>query len=329
MNVPFIKILINRFYLLKILALLADDLRWGLNLKRGKIDTDSGAIHSTFSEEKSLRYIEEVFQDYKHYGNITNFYGKIAEIGPGDNAGIALLLRADGCEKVDLIDRFYSHRDPNQQNKIYESLSKIYPIGQYRIGEGWNDQNLSGVKWKTGQAAEEYFKSFAQEFGDGYDFILSRAVLEHLYNPLKALSDMVGCLKPGGKMLHKIDLRDHGMFTPMHHELTFLNIPGSIYRLMTRNSGRPNRILVHRYREILKQLKYINKIDYSILVTGLSGLGEVSPHQKVENINVEDKQRAENYVKTQRRYLAKEFQEVSNLDLSINGIFLIIEKQLS
>ncbi|MBD2087554.1 hypothetical protein NDI49_08365 [Trichocoleus sp. ST-U3] len=48
-------------------------------------------------------------------------------------------------------------------------------------------------------------------------------------------------------MFHKIDLRDHGMLTARQHEVTFLQLPTYIYPYMVRNSGRLNRILVHRY----------------------------------------------------------------------------------
>lgn len=58
---------------------------------------------------------------------------------------------------------------------------------------------------------------------------------------------MVACLKQGGQMFHKIDLRDHGMLTARQHEVTFLQLPTYIYPYMVRNSGRLNRILVHRY----------------------------------------------------------------------------------
>jgi hypothetical protein len=49
----------------------------------------------TRSTAKSVGYIEEVFTDYKKYGNIEKFFGVAAEIGPGDNAGVALLMKSN------------------------------------------------------------------------------------------------------------------------------------------------------------------------------------------------------------------------------------------
>jgi len=51
----------------------------------------------------------------------------------------------------------------------------------------------------------------------------------------------------GGMLLHKVDLRDHGMFSGAHHELKYFEVPtGST--LHDRCCGRPNRVLVSAYR---------------------------------------------------------------------------------
>ena len=45
------------------------------------------------------------------------------------------------------------------------------------------------------------------------DVIISRAVLEHVFDLDTAFGAMHRLLKPGGRMAHKVDLRDHGLFT--------------------------------------------------------------------------------------------------------------------
>ena len=92
-------------------------------------------------------------------------------------------------------------------------------------------------------------------------------VLEHLFDPIGALRDMAKSLKPGGCLIHRIDLRDHGMFLN-HHPLTYLTINELIYRRMTSESGRPNRILIHRYREWLEE----SNLDGEIRITRLAGI---------------------------------------------------------
>jgi SAM-dependent methyltransferase len=321
-----IKTLMNTFPSVKIAAFVADDFLHGLRLISGPIGTDSGSTHATLSATESLSYIEEVFTDYKKYGGLEKFFGRVAEIGPGDSAGVALLMRGDGCTQIDLVDRYLSHRNPEQQSRIYEALAQKYKLDSLKTKDFWDERALAGITWRIGQASEIYFSKCAQEQGEIYDFIVSRAVLEHLYDPLSALQDMVACVKPGGRMFHKIDFRDHNMFSQTHHELTFLEVPSSIYPLMVRNSGRPNRILLHRYRTILESMKNSGLIDYSILVTRLVSVGEITPHEIFENIPIDKRQQAINFVEEHRKKFAMEFRDIDNQDLAISGIFLTVTK---
>jgi SAM-dependent methyltransferase len=322
-----IKNFVDRYPLVKSLGFAVNDLGWGFSLARGKFDSESGTIHSQLTPADSVRYIETVFEDYKQYAGIDRFDGKACEVGPGDNAGVALLMRREGCEHVDLIDRYFSNRDVEQQSKIYQAINDFHSIETFRTSPVWDERGFSGVNWHIGQAAEIYFDNCAKTSGETYDFILSRAVLEHLYDPLFALKQMVNCLKPGGKVAHKIDFRDHGMFSATQPELTFLEIPTGIYRLMVKNSGRPNRILIHRYRELLAQLKSDGLIEYSLLVTNLAAVGEIIPHQRFEDIDPDLKHQSVKFVEAHRHQFASEFAKVSSEDLSVSGIFLIITKQ--
>ena len=316
----------NRWPSLKAAILILDDLRWGIRLQSGHIETDSGATHAELSDEESVRYIEEVFADYKRYGKLDKLNGIAAEIGQGDNVGVAMLMRQDGCHQVGLVDRYESRRDSQQQDRIYDALSKKYGLEWLRSGHGWNDREMPGVVPKIGRPAEEYFEEYRRNLGPSYDAIVSRSVLEHLYNPLDALESMASCLKPGGRLIHKIDFRDHGLFTPQHHELTFLTFPRFIYRLMTRNSGRPNRILYHQYRDRLERLKTTGLIDYSLYVTRLTGIGDITPHQLYEEIPPAMWQQASEYVDRYRAQFAREFHHVDSRDLSVAGIFLVVTR---
>ena len=320
------KQLMNQSPSLKAAFMLIDDFRWGRRLRSGRIDSDSGTIHNELPVAESVRYIEEVFADYKHYGKLAAFTGLAAEVGPGDNAGVALLMRRDGCQEVHLIDRYFSRRDSNKQRKVYDALSEKYQLGWLRTGQTWNDQTLAGIVPKIGQAAEKYFEEYAASDGPRYDVIVSRSVLEHLYDPIGALDHMVRCLKPRGRLLHKIDMRDHALFTPEHHELTFLKFPRRLYWLMTRHSGRPNRILFHRYREQLERLKKQAGIDYSAYITRLVGVGELTPHLLYQDVPAALWQQAAQSVDRYRSGFAREFKQIESADLAITGVFVVLTK---
>ncbi|HEV2370686.1 MAG TPA: class I SAM-dependent methyltransferase [Streptosporangiaceae bacterium] len=307
----------------KSVAYIADDLGWGVRQRLGRIQSDSGSTHLAVPLDRSVDYLEGVFSDYTTYGGLDRLRGSAAEVGPGDNAGVALLLRQAGCESVELIDRFRSRRSPAQQRQIYEALAQQCGLERPAGAQDWDDEHLPGITWRVGLSAEAYFAGCARAGGRRYDLIVSRAALEHLYDPLGALRDMALCLRPGGRMVHKIDFRDHGMFTPTHPELTFLRFPRPVYRQMTRRSGRPNRVLLHRYRSLATELGRIAALDVTLLVTSLVGEGELSPHVPLAQIPADRLRQALTRVDAQRHRFAREFAGVSSVDLAVSGIFWV------
>lgn len=306
----------------KALAYAVDDLGRGLGQRLGRIQSESGSTHRALAVGESVGYVEAVFQDYLTYGGLDRLGGTAAEVGPGDNAGVGLLFRAAGCETVELIDRFRSHRSLEQQRRIYQALADRHDLPSPAGGD-WDDERLPGIVWRLGSSAEGYFAQRARDSQRRYDLIVSRAALEHLYDPLGAIRSMTACLGPGGRMAHKIDFRDHGMFTPTHPELTFLRYPAPLYRRMTRRSGRPNRVLLHRYRSLAEELRRSVGLEVTILATSLVGEGEITPHVPCAAVPAAALQRAVQRVEAERRHFAEEFNGVSSQDLAITGIFWV------
>jgi SAM-dependent methyltransferase len=305
----------------KSLAYVADDLGWGVRRRLGRIESESGSTHRALAIADSVAYVEEVFNDYLTYGGLDHFGGTAAEVGPGDNAGVALLLQWAGCETVDLVDRFRSRRSPDQQKLIYQALAHRHHLDS--LADSWDDERLPGIVWRLGSSAEDFFARHAQDAQPDYDLIVSRAALEHLYDPLGAIRSMAACLKHDGRMVHKIDFRDHGMFTPAHSELTFLHFPTVLYREMTRRSGRPNRVLLHRYSDLAEELGRSGSLEVTILVTSLVGEGEISPHVPFAALPPASLRRAVTEVESQRDRFAREFANVASEDLAVSGIFWI------
>jgi SAM-dependent methyltransferase len=229
----------------------------------------------------------------------------------------------NGCTQVDLVDKFYSRRDPSYHAKIVQKLTEASPA-LLRAGgntsEGrYEEAQIVGLSRHYGQqaSAEDFFRE-----NRGYDFIVSRAVLEHVDDPEASLTRMAMALNPGGMMLHKVDLTDHGMFTPEHGDLTFLRFPAWYYTLMTKGSGRPNRILADRYRDILRS----TGLDYRILVTKLIGVGSVIPHAEWDDIEPALRDKAVSGVHEVQQSLAGSFRCRESRDLAIGGIFIVAKK---
>jgi SAM-dependent methyltransferase len=257
-------------------------------------------------------YAEKVAGDY--LAHCPALGGRIAEVGPGGNAAVALNLLAHGAASVDLLDRFAFSHDPAHLQRLYLRIL----AGDARLaGRGLDAADLApDVRFHVGEeaAAERFFAEHR-----GYDAILSCAVLEHLYDPLGALEAMAAALNPGGVLLHQVDLRDHGMFSAAgHDELTFLTLPGWLYPHMTRRRGRPNRVLIDRYRETLAGLG----LDHRLLVTHLVGGEALAVPLPYEDIPADLRAAAQARVAAIRPRLASEFRAVGDTDLAISGFFL-------
>jgi hypothetical protein len=312
---------IKSSYLATVFYFLLTDRLARLKFFSGDIATRSGTIHSALSVEESLNYIEEVFGDYRHYSGCHRFHGRVAEVGPGDNCGVALLFLLDGCERVDLVDRFFSKRNVQAQAAIYQALLLRHPgLANFLRHATLTDETTFGSierHYGAGAAAETFFAA-----NTGYDFIVSRAVFEHLYDPRAALKCMTAALNSGGCLLHKVDLRDHGMFSGVHHELKFLEVPSWLYSWMTTGSGRPNRVLVHEYRDAMTQLG----LEGQLLVTRLAGIGDINPHLPYEDIRADHREASSAFIRSVRKRFAGAFSTVSDEDLSVSGVFLVARK---
>lgn len=310
---------LERWPYLKAVAFVAENAFWAVKLRVGWIRT-RWATHRALPLQESIDYIERVFADYLRYGGLRHFHGKVAELGPGDNAGVALLIRKDGGEHVDLIERFQPYVDERQRQRIYEALSKRHSLEA--DGSDPNGLGSAGITWII-TSAEKFLAACPD---DTYDFIISRAVLEHLAKPLGALRDMSRALRPGGLLLHEVDLRDHGHFSRSHDEFTWLGFPSWLWRSMTNLSGRPNRILVHRYRGVLERLRRTDGIEFQLLARSLVGGQEIDPGVPFEVIPPELRDRAVALVESRRGRFAPEFRHVSAADLAVTTVFIVVRK---
>ncbi|HEV3311758.1 MAG TPA: class I SAM-dependent methyltransferase [Chloroflexota bacterium] len=303
-------------------ALLVNNGAWLVRLRLGLIETEMGATHAKLAVEDSVRYAESVLAGYKERGQVDAFHGRVAEVGPGDSAGVALLLRHDGATQVDLVDRF--RRKPiDAGGTLLEALDRRHGLAALRCGDQWSNDAVSAVDWKVGQPAETYFRHCPPET---YDFIVSWAVMEHLYDPIGAVRDMVRCLRPGGRMLHTIDLTDHDLFSSRGEELAWLRYPRWLWRLMTSHSGHPNRVLAHQYRRELDELVHEGKITYNLLVTLMVGVGRISPWREFDDIPVPERDVGMARADSVRPGLSQEFREAAAADLAIRGLFLLVHK---
>ena len=331
-----IKELAGRSKSLIILHRIVDNWQRRRAFQSGKTTTAYGSTHESWSLEKSVAYINLVYREYLEYSGLTpaGFAGKrILEVGPGDNFGVALKFLADGAAKVVSLDKFYSERNEEQQTRIYRELRKQLRPEQVAVfddaialgqaGEANKNKielNTSKLEYIYGHGIEEADQILEPE---SFHFIVSRAVLHNVYDIERGFAAMDSVLAPGGYMAHKIDFSDENMFSSRGmHPLTFLTIPERIYRLMAKDSGKPNRKLIADYRKLMRRLDY----DAKLLVSSIVGAGALQPYKEHIEPGVDYSRETIDLIEEIRPKLASPYRSLSTENLAVAGIFLVARK---
>jgi SAM-dependent methyltransferase len=290
-----------------------------------------GSTHSNKTIEESLAYIDLQYSDYRKYAGLepSRLKGKtVLELGCGDNVGVALRFLADGAAKVVCLDKFYSIRDLEKERRIYLELRQRLSTEQRKsfdeivsLSKGIviDPERLLCV---YGVELEEFASDSSRPVGP-FDIVVSRAVIEEIYEPDSLFQAADRLLKPGGLMSHKIDLSDYGMFSNAGmNPLTFLTIPEWIYRRMAAESAMPNRRLIGYYRNSMARLGY----DTIIYASSIIDSGDLMPHKQKIEFDVDYGKSELELIREIRSKLNKAFVDLPDEDLLVSGIFLVARK---
>lgn len=312
-----------------ILHRIVDNWRRRRAFQSGQTTTAYGSTHEFWSLEKSVAYINLVYREYLEYSGLTPEAvrgWRVLEVGPGDNFGVALKFLADGAEKVVSLDKFYSERNEEQQKRIYQELRQQLNPKQAAVFDesikldGRVELNKNRIEYIYGHGIEEADQILEPE---SFQFIASRAVLHNVYDIDRGFEAMDRLLAPGGYMAHKIDFSDENMFSSRGmHPLTFLTIPEGIYRLMAKDSGKPNRKLINDYREQMRKRGY----EAKLFVSSIVGVGPLTPHKEKIERGVDYGNKTVALIDEIRPKLALPYRKLAEEELAPAGIFLVARK---
>jgi len=330
-----LKSLCSRHKWLLVAYVIAASTRTRIRYKLGKIDSFSGSTTSTLSVEQSLGYANLVYDDFVAYGKLgpAEVRGKrFLELGPGDNVGVGLRFLADGAAQYACLDKFYSTHDLEHERQIYLALRGQLNEEQRRNFdaavklEPALEFNREKIYYAYGLGAQD-----ADRVGEpgSFDFIISRGVLQEVYEIDRAFAAMDKLLKPGGKLIHKIDLRDYGTFSSAgFHPREFLTIPKPVYFLMAYDSDKSNRRMLDYYRRKVRELGYDAELYITCTVErGYQGIQqEIRPHKLKLEYGVDYFDRHREMIREVRPRLAAEFRNMSDEELLAGAVFLVAKK---
>jgi len=287
---------------------------------------ESGATHIEKHLDSSVAYVKGVFSDYLQYAGVReeDLQGKrVLEIGCGDNLGVALLFIAKGSQSVMCLDRFEPIRDERRNSLIYRRLMEgLSPAERARVHEATESEGDADVRFRRQRIDCRYNTPIerAQElFREGsFDLVVSRAVLEHVYDLDAAWDAMVSLLAEDGEMWHKVDLRSHGMFSQFH-PLYFLTLQDWLWNLVSSPDPTLNRQRMSAYVRLAKRTFSTHKV----FVTHTLDNGELLPHQELTQRGLDYGEPDLLALGRIRSRLAPRFKAMMAEDLLVSGIFLI------
>lgn len=244
--------------------------------------------------EQIAEYFERSFTDYRDRlqlddaGFAAFLQGRrVLEYGPGDILGVALLMYAAGADHVHCVDRFPLENVSAKNARVYQRLlDRMTGPARHRASAAFvqSGQPLSGFRRECVDYRVTCDGLAAR--AEGYDFIISRAVLEHVNSLEGTLADVELCLARGGVSVHNVDLRSHNL--DRYRPYDFLTWPSWAYRLMYSHKGFPNRWRPGRYRDILASCKLKLRAMEPTGKLPTADIARIRPHLAVAFAHAED-----------------------------------------
>jgi SAM-dependent methyltransferase len=225
--------------------------------------TEGGLRHGGLTEDASVAYVRDIF------GKLDDavcqeggWEGRhVLEVGPGDSLGTGLLALAKGAASYCAIDRFAVEFDLAVERRVFLALmaglteeerrrvSSVIAIlpDAYRVDE-------SRFRYLNSVGLEDAGCLLAR---GSVDVIFSNAVLEHVADVGGSIASMRSLLRPGGIMLHDVDLRSHHVGFE-RHPMQILEYPDWLWHAMTSHTGDPNRARLPQYLEHLRNCGFVD-----------------------------------------------------------------------
>ncbi len=181
--------------------------------------------------------------------NVSPNFDKIAELGTGGSLGVGLCFLLTGAKEfcaLEIEDEFDLKKNLQIFGEIAELIKNHTPATDkyknlnYRLKNYdfpdelkklniCKQQNIKNIRKaiKSTNHSDNPIKiilDWHKKENLSFDFIYSRAVMEHVENPLEVHRNLYDALVEGGFVLHDIELHSHGLTKDIHGHLKINNI---------------------------------------------------------------------------------------------------------
>jgi SAM-dependent methyltransferase len=282
---------------------------------------------NTSSELKRMHSVYRQYLIYAGWSPETVRGKRILELGPGYTIAVPLLFAGDGADYVAGVDKFVPLQDGADFGALYSCLrDSLSPAQQTSFDRAIRlSPKVALNPEHAGYIDHKELTDCVPQLGAGtYDMIVSNAVIEEIYDPMPVFRAQDRLLRPNGVMVHRIDLRDYGMFSKHgFHPLEFLTVPDWIYQRMVEGSGQPDRRMIDYYREIGPKMGYETKI----YITKILGSEDDLPEPQRElRPGVDYTEKHTETVRAIRPRLIERYRGLSDADLLTSSIVFVGRK---
>lgn len=177
---------------------------------------------------------------------------QVLELGAGPIRANGIRFIAEGASSYTALDRFELSRRDWVVKDQYEQLIKRLPIHQRQRCQGLLAANAgteslfdSRIETRVGKIEEAHGQLREEE----WDIVVSFDVLEHVDDPYRAIETIRRLLKPGGLMVHRVDVSAHNM-APHKHRLAHLTLSDRTWRAISSKRAICNRFRPSEFRAI-------------------------------------------------------------------------------
>ncbi len=176
----------------------------------------------------------------------------VLEIGPGINFAPMLALAGEGAKAI-VADRFLAPWDPGYHPEFHRRFLSAWGKPNSAFEAVICAGNYPPEVITLVQEPTEHLTSIADQ---SVDFVISNAVMEHVFDLEAAAHEFARITKPNGRHSHQVDFRDHRNFD---QPLEFLLLEdGQFAQLFKRTSGETgNRRRAGDMRSVFEQSGFL------------------------------------------------------------------------
>ncbi len=259
----------------RLLNRLRQRMGWAVPSNYGRIRADAARI------ETDVRYALQVARAYAGWlpDGLAHLRGRsVLEIGPGNNFGVALVLKCAGAGRVAVTDRFLARYQEKYHGPLYHAMREAVAAEFPALDLAPFDAFIAARSHASGavESIEMPLERFAERHAQAFDLVLSNAVLEHVYDPEQAAKSLFAILAPGGKGYHQVDFRDHRDFSrPLEY---LLLSDGDARALLERcHCECGNRIRLHEMEALLRSAGFASPVMHANMRVEQDYLNEFIP----------------------------------------------------